>query len=261
MKCKDIIAKIEEKYPVSFAEGWDNSGFLAGDASWEVKKIFLALDATDEVIDTAIQCGADMIITHHPLIFSGMKKITADDFIGRRIIKMVQHKICYYAMHTNFDVLGMAELSADYLQLSHREVLDVTYEEDTRKEGIGRCGDLPAPMTLRECGKFVKDRLYLPFVQIYGNENKIIEKLAICTGSGKSLMKQVLKNGVQAYVTGDMDYHSSIDAVAQGICIIDAGHYGTEYIFMDYMERELTAMLPDLEVEKMPVSYPCKIID
>ena len=72
-------------------------------------------------------------------------------------------------------------------------------------------------------------------------------------------MKQVLKNGVQAYVTGDMDYHSSIDAVAQGICIIDAGHYGTEYIFMDYMERELTAMLPDLEVEKMPVSYPCKI--
>ena len=74
-------------------------------------------------------------------------------------------------------------------------------------------------------------------------------------------MKQVLKNGVQAYVTGDMDYHSSIDAVAQGICIIDAGHYGTEYIFMDYMERELTAMLTDLEVEKMPVSYTCKIID
>ena len=70
MKCKDIIAKIEEKYPVSFAEGWDNSGFLAGDASWEAKKIFLALDATDEVIDTAIQCGADMIITHHPLILS-----------------------------------------------------------------------------------------------------------------------------------------------------------------------------------------------
>ena len=255
MKCKDIIVKIEEKYPVSFAEGWDNSGFLAGDASWEANKVFLALDATDEVIDAAIQCGADMIITHHPLIFSGMKKITADDFIGRRIIKMVQHKICYYAMHTNFDVLGMAELSADYLQLSHREVLDVTYEEDTRKEGIGRCGDLPAPMTLKRVWKICKRPAASSLcAKFTGDENKIIEKLAICTGSGKSLMKQVLKNGVQAYVTGDMDYHSSIDAVAQGICIIDAGHYGTEYIFMDYMERELTAMLPDLEVEKMPVS-------
>ena len=88
MKCKEIIAKIEEKYPVSFAEGWDNSGFLAGDVSWEVKKVFLALDATDEVIDAAIQCGADMIITHHPLIFSGMKKVTADDFIGRYVIML-----------------------------------------------------------------------------------------------------------------------------------------------------------------------------
>ena len=190
-----------------------------------------------------------------------MKKVTADDFIGRRIIKMIQHKICYYAMHTNFDVLGMAELSADYLQLSHREVLDVTYEEDTRKEGIGRCGNLSVPMTLKECGKFVKEQLHLPFVQIYGDENKIIEKLAVCTGSGKSLMKQVLKKGVQAYVTGDMDYHSSIDALAQGICIIDAGHYGTEYIFMDYMEKELKRMLPDLETEKMQISYPCKIIE
>ena len=261
MKCKEIIAKIEERYPVSFAEGWDNSGFLAGDASWEVKKVFLALDATDEVIDTAIQCGADMIITHHPLIFSGMKRVTAGDFIGRRIMKLIQHKICYYAMHTNFDVLGMAELSADYLQLSQREVLDVTYEEETRKEGIGRWGNLPVPMTLKECGKFVKEQFHLPFVQIYGEGNKRIEKIAVCTGSGKSLMKQVLKSGAQAYVTGDMDYHSSIDAVAQGICIIDAGHYGTEYIFMDYMERELKEMLPDLEVEKMPVSHPSKIID
>jgi putative NIF3 family GTP cyclohydrolase 1 type 2 len=155
----------------------------------------------------------------------------------------------------------MAELSADYLQLSQREVLDVTYEEEIRKEGIGRCGKLSVPMTLKECGKFVKEQLHLPFVQIYGDENKIIEKVAVCTGSGKSLMKQVLKNGVQAYVTGDMDYHSSIDAVAQGVCIIDAGHYGTEYIFMDYMERELKEILPDLEVEKMQVSYPCKIID
>ncbi len=260
MKCKDIIEKIEEKYPVSFAEDWDNSGFLAGDASWDVKKVFLALDATDEVIDAAIRCGSDMIITHHPLIFLGMKRVTADDFIGRRIIKMMQHNICYYAMHTNFDVLGMAELSADYLQLSNREVLEVTYEENMRKEGIGRCGKLSVPMTLKECGKFVKEQLHLPFVQIYGDEDRIIENLAVCTGSGKSLMKQVLKKGVQAYVTGDMDYHSCIDAVAQGISVIDAGHYGTEYIFMDYMEKELKEMFPDLKVEKMQVFHPCKII-
>lgn len=261
MKCKDIIEKIEEKYPVAFAQGWDNSGFLTGDASWDVKKIFLALDVTDETLDAAIACGADMIITHHPLIFSGMKKITADDFIGRRIIKLIQNQICYYAMHTNFDVLGMAELSADYLQLSDREVLEVTYEEGEHKEGIGRCGRLPAVMTLKECGKFVKEQLQLPYVKIYGEENVPIEKIAVCTGSGKSLMKEVLSKGVQAYVTGDMDYHSAIDAVAQGVAVIDAGHYGTEYIFMDYMEKELKEILPDLEVEKMKVFHPCRIIE
>ncbi len=260
MKCNDILEKVEKKYPVSFAESWDNSGFLVGDTSWDVEKVFLALDATDDVIDEAIRCGADMLITHHPLIFSGMKRVTADDFIGRRIIKMVQHNICYYAMHTNFDVLGMAELSADYLQLSNREVLEVTYEENAHREGIGRVGKLAASMTLKECGKFVKEQLHLPFVQIYGDEDNIIENLAVCTGSGKSLMKQVLKKGAQAYVTGDMDYHSCIDAMAQGVSVIDAGHYGTEYIFMDYMEKELKEMFLELKIEKMRVSYPCKII-
>ena len=95
MKCKRYYCKNRRKVFVSFAEGWDNPGFLGRCLREETNKVFLALDATDEVIDAAIQCGPDMIITHHPLIFSVMKKITADDFIGRRIIKMVQHKICY----------------------------------------------------------------------------------------------------------------------------------------------------------------------
>ena len=176
MLCSEIITQIEKTYPKEAALGFDNVGLLAGRGEKEVKRILLALDATDEVVEKAVQVKADLLITHHPLIFSAMKSVTDQDFIGRRVLKLIQNDIAYYAMHTNYDVLGMAELSADYLQLSHREVLDVTYEEDTRKEGIGRCGDLPAPMTLRECGKFVKDRLHLPFVQIYGDENKIIGK-------------------------------------------------------------------------------------
>ena len=143
MKANEIIEKIEEKYPVSFAENWDNSGFLVGDREWEVKKIFLALDVTDETLNRAIAAGADMMITHHPLIFSGMKQVTAGDFIGRRILKLIENHICYYAMHTNFDVLGMADLSADLLKLTKRQVLEVTFEEENRREGIGRVGMLP----------------------------------------------------------------------------------------------------------------------
>ena len=86
MKCKEIIKKIEEKYPVSFAEEWDNPGLLVGDPEKEVKKVFLALDVTDESLEEAVKTDADMIITHHPLIFSGIKKVTENHFIGRRII-------------------------------------------------------------------------------------------------------------------------------------------------------------------------------
>lgn len=260
MKANEIMEKIEEKYPVSFAEHWDNSGFLVGDRNWEVKKVFLALDVTDETLKSAIAAGADMMITHHPLIFSGMKQVTAGDFIGRRILKLIENHICYYAMHTNFDVLGMAELSADLLKLTKRQVLEVTFEEGNRREGIGRTGMLPETMTLKACGSFVKEQYDLPFVKLYGDPERKVQKAAICTGSGKSLMKEVLRQKAEVYVTADMDYHSAMDAVAQGVSIIDAGHYGTEYIFMEYMKQELQKMLPNLAVETMGVSHPCQVL-
>lgn len=260
MKCRDIISRIEKKYPVYFAESWDNPGLLVGDREQEVKKVFLALDVTDETLEAAVQSGADMMITHHPLIFSGMKKVTADDFIGRRIMKLIQHNICCYATHTNFDILGMADLSAEYLNLSDTEVLEVTYADEKRTEGIGRTGILPQPMSLKVCGAYVKERFSLPFVKIYGDPDRIVSKAAVCTGSGKSLMKDVLKSEAQVYITSDMDYHSSIDAVAQGISIVDAGHYGTEYIFMEFMKKELEQMLPELETEEMDIIHPCKIL-
>ena len=101
MKCKEILKKIEENYPLERAESWDNPGLLVGNQEQEVKKIFLALDVTDETLEAAVQTEADLMITHHPLIFSGMKKITTEDFIGRRVIKLIENQISYYAMHTN----------------------------------------------------------------------------------------------------------------------------------------------------------------
>ena len=154
----------------------------------------------------------------------------------------------------------MADLSADLLKLTKRQVLEVTFEEENRREGIGRVGMLPEEMTLEACGRFVKEQYDLPFVKLYGNPEQKVRKAAVCTGSGKSLMQEVLRQKAQVYVTADMDYHSSIDAVAQGVAVIDAGHYGTEYIFMEYMKQELRKMTPDLEVETMEVSHPCRVL-
>ena len=260
MKCREIIKVLEQDYDPSFAESWDNVGLLAGDRDREVEKVFLALDVTDETLKAAVEFGADLMLTHHPLIFSGMKRVVEEDFIGRRVIGLIKNDISYYAMHTNFDILGMAELSADYLKLTDREVLEVTFEEEGRTEGIGRIGMLPKEMTLKECGTFVKEQFSLPHVTVYGDLTRPVRRAAICTGSGKSLMKDVLKKKADVYVTGDIDYHTAIDAMAQGVTIIDAGHYGTEYIFMEYMKDQLAKKLPQLCTGTMEVSHPCTVL-
>ena len=126
MKCSEIIKILETLSPRSMACDWDNPGLLAGRSGKEVKTIFLAVDATDSVIEQAEQAGADMILTHHPLIFKGIKQVSDQNFIGRRVLRMIQDDISYYAMHTNFDAAPgcMADLAAKKLGLTDCEVLE-----------------------------------------------------------------------------------------------------------------------------------------
>lgn len=257
MKCREIIDVLEQYYPVSAALSWDNVGLLIGSKDKEVQKIFVALDLTDETLDEAVMAGADMIITHHPMLFSAVKKITADDFIGRRIIRLIQKDIAYYAMHTNFDVKGMADLNAEALELRECIVLDETgVNEDGNPEGIGRAGVLKQEMELPEFGAFVKSRLGLAGVLVYGEMEGKISRAAVSGGSGKSMVQAALAKRVQVLVTGDIDYHTAIDAAAQGLCIVDAGHYGTESMFIGYMKQRLGELLPDIKVETASIRQP-----
>ena len=147
MKCKDVIACLEKIAPRCFAEKWDNVGLIAGREDKEINKILIALDPTSEVVEEAVSWGADLLITHHPLIFSGIKSVTTNDFIGKRVFHLIYNDICYYAMHTNFDVMGMADAVADELKLEKSQVLDVTFQDEISKEGIGRMGELSLTMS------------------------------------------------------------------------------------------------------------------
>lgn len=251
---------LESRYPAEMAENWDNVGLLAGDDEQEVCHVFLALDLTEKVLQEAVDAGADMIITHHPMIFGGMKRINNHDFTGRKVLSLIRHNIQYFAMHTNYDVMGMAELSADYLQLQDRSVLSVTRETEEGQEGFGRIGRLPCRMSLRQCGLFVKEAFGLQDVRIYGNPNQQVEKAAVCTGSGKSMIPDVLRQGAQVYITGDIDHHTGIDAVAQGLTVIDAGHYGTEYIFMEAVKKKLSEAFPELVISCASIESPYTLL-
>ena len=128
MKAYELIEWLNEHHPQKFAEEWDNVGLLVGDDQKEISHVFLALDLTEPVLDEAVTAGADMILTHHPMIFSGIKKINNHSFTGRKILTLIQKGIVYYAMHTNYDVLGMADLSADYTKMHYTRVLSVCVE-------------------------------------------------------------------------------------------------------------------------------------
>lgn len=256
VKAREIIQRIESKFPKSFACEWDNVGLLAGNPDKEVKSVYIALDATDEVIEDAISLGADMLLTHHPLIFKGLKRVTTEDFIGRRMIRLIQKDMVYYAMHTNYDVMGMADLSAEMLNLKDAKVLDVTCVADGKEEGIGRLGNLPDSMTLKECVKYTQKIFSLEQVKVFGNPDTIVNVAAVSPGSGKSEIRNAIAAGAEVLITGDIDHHEGIDAVAQGLCIIDAGHYGTEHIFVEDMETYLHTKCEDVEVFTQKLSFP-----
>ena len=264
MLCREIINIIEQKYARTYAMSWDNVGLLAGRNDKEVKKIYVALDATDDVVDEAIAMGADMLVTHHPLIMSGLKSITDNHFIGKRLIRLIQNDISYYAMHTNYDVRGMADLAGEKLQMKNAEVLEVTCSCGEagvgQAEGIGRVADLSEKVTLRECCEIVKEAFSLENVKVFGNLDAQIERIAICPGSGKSVIHVALEKGVDVLITGDIGHHDGIDAVAQNLSIIDAGHYGLEHIFIKDMTAYLEENLRETEVCGAKIIHPFVVV-
>ena len=256
IRCQDLIERIEKRYPRCYACDWDNVGLLAGDREQEVHTVYLALDATDRVVDGALKAGAQLLLTHHPMIFGSIKSVTTDDYVGERLIRLIRGNVSYYAMHTNYDVMGMAELAASYLELQDPFVLEEVFDG----EGIGRVGSLPQEMSLRECAELVKERFHLPNVKIFGDLNKTVKIAALSPGAGKSMAKPALLSGADVLITGDIDHHTGIDMEDCGMAIIDAGHYGIEHIFIEDLRKFLESNFPELAVYTEAVRQPFVVL-
>ena len=198
MKAYEIIEKIEEFAPQSLACEWDNSGFLCGNPEKEVKKILLALDIDLFTVNEAIEQNADMIISHHPMFFSGLKKIDFSTSEGKIVELLIKNDIAVFAAHTNMDAaeFGINQKLAEMFELSDVGIL----EPIDNKCGIGRFGYLKKEMTAEDFSELVKEKLSTPFVRVSGVKN--IKKLAICSGSGGDYFKLAKENGCDALLTG-----------------------------------------------------------
>ena len=224
MKVKDIVAVIEEFAPLSIQEGWDNSGLCVGSPDDEVTSAIFALDCTEALVDEAVACGADMIITHHPLIFSGLKKISPDDQVGAAVIKAIKNGIAIYAAHTNADkvIAGVSGAMAAKLGLADVRILS----EDGEGTGLGVVGDLPRSLTADEAVALVKEKFGLKMLKVSRPLETRISRVAMCGGSGGSLIGAARKSGAQLYISGDISYHNFF--TQKGFMLMDIGHYESE---------------------------------
>lgn len=244
MKAKDIIKVIEDFAPLSIQESWDNSGLCIGSPEDEVSSILIGLDCTEALVDEAVSCGADMIITHHPLIFSGLKKISPDDQTGAAVIKAVRAGICIYAAHTSADkvIAGVSGAMAAKLGLTDVEIL----EEDGEGTGLGVVGNLPAPISAEEAIRLVKDRFSLNMMRSSAPVSVPVARIAMCGGSGGSLIKAARKSGAQLYISGDISYHNFF--TPEGFMIMDIGHYESEIEIVDILFSLIKKNFPTFAV-------------
>lgn len=261
MKCYEIMECLRQLSPEQYACEWDNVGLLVGRKEQEIHSIMVALDASMEVIEQAVEKQVDMLITHHPMIFGSIKTVNGDTLVGRKILSLVENHICYYAMHTNFDIMGsMADLAAERLGLLQTSPLEVTCEDETGLQGIGRIGYLESKISLKDLVKQVKQAFALDKLMVYGPLEKMVDYVAISPGSGRSMIREALHKGVQVLITGDMGHHEGLDAAEDGLCIVDATHYGLEYIFTSYIREYLMKQNYDIEVMESNVSAPCQFV-
>lgn len=246
MIVKDIISKIEKTAPLELAYSWDNSGFLIGDIEKDVKKVYLTLDVNVSTVKEAVEQGAELIISHHPILFKGIKKIdygTPEGFILKELIK---NDIALYAAHTNMDTAdgGINDLLAQKLGIYDTEII----EQHTPAEncGLGRIGNLKEETTLCEFAELVKKELNTPFVRVCGELDKKIKRVGVGSGACDDIIPDALRMGADVFLTADMKYHISIDSVESGICVIDAGHFPTEVFVMDIFEKLLSEFELDI---------------
>lgn len=263
MKCRELLKNLEKDMPLELAFDWDNPGLQVGNPEVHVQCAVVALDATDEVVSLAIRENADLILTHHPLLFSPVKNVISDDIVGKRIIRMIEHHICCVAMHTNYDVAPgcMADLAAARLAIAG-EPLEVTGEFGGRAIGVGKVGSLQAGMTVDELAAFVKKQFSLPFVGLFGRKNVRgpVSRIAVSPGSGKGMYRFAKEAGAEVLITGDITHHEGLDAAEAGMIVIDAGHYGLEHIFREDMAERLHRMEAGINTVISPLSFPEEVI-
>jgi len=241
MQVKDIVGAIEAFAPRCVQEGWDNSGLLIGSPEDEVKGVLVGFDCTVGLIEEAVSRGCNMVVTHHPLIFHGLKQIGPEDPVGATVMAAIRGGVAVYAAHTSADKVpqGVSWAMALKLGLEDIEIL----EKDEAGNGLGCIGTLPRPLTGNEALEYVGKAFGLTVIRSSKPLEGLISRVAVLGGSGGSEIESARCAGAQLYITADVSYHNFF--TRDGLMVMDIGHFESEVDIVDILLTQIRKKFPN----------------
>ena len=234
MLLREIIDSIESVAPRSAQESWDNSGMQVGDTGRDIHTVLLTTDVTPEVVDEAVMRGCQLIVSHHPLLFHGLKQVCGQTPQARVVEKAIKNNIAIYSAHTNLDV------ALDGINMRLAKKIGVTVSDMRLSEsGLGVVGKLQKPMNYADFIGYIRDILECTYVRFTRPKRETIETIALCGGSGAEFIEEAINQGADVYITADCKYHEFQEADGK-IGLIDIDHWISERhareIFRDIIE-------------------------
>jgi dinuclear metal center YbgI/SA1388 family protein len=249
MTVKDILTCITEIAPLHWQESYDNAGLQVGDLNAEAYKALICLDITEAIVDEAIAKKCELIVSHHPLIFRGLKHLTPETYIERAVSKAVKPDIAMISMHTNLDnsYLGVSRVLADRLGLKNLHLLQPS-ESEPEVCGAGMIGEFDTAMEEKDFLQLVAETIGSPCLRHSVLTGRKVKKVALCGGSGSPFMPDALRQKVDAYLTADIKYHDFF--VPEGnILLVDGGHFETEQFTKELIVELIMKKFPTFAAE------------
>lgn len=227
MLFREITTKLEQMMPLAWQEDYDNSGLQMGDPGQQIHKVVFALDLCREVLRFAIEQQADLIIVHHPLFMRSFKQIDFSCYEGDLVRLAVRHNLAIYAAHTNHDAstVSLARNLAAGLGLTQVVPLKSIPNTDA---GVGIMGRLEPARPLADYARRLLYVFQTSTCRIVGRDDRIVKRVAFCNGSGMGLLNQVIQDGCDLFITGDIKYHGAVEALRHNVALIDIGHFASE---------------------------------
>ncbi len=246
-----VCGELARLAPLRLAEDWDNVGLLIGDRRNAVRRIMTCLTVTMPVVDEAIEGKVDLIVTHHPIPFKPLVKLTSDNTVGRLLLKLIAGRVAVYSAHTAFDsaAAGINAMWSELLTLAQvRPLVEPSGVAEASGLGAGRYGQLSSTMTLDQLAKQVATAVRLTELQVVGSAEQPITRVAVACGSGGSFLAAAARAGCNCLVTGEANFHTCLEAESLGVGLILVGHFASERFAMERLSGKLSALWPQVEV-------------